>query len=317
MIALETALKRERRVVAAGLLVLTFLAWAYIWLGAGMGMTSLAMTHATLFPHLAAVPMSGMPMPAVSWLTVVMMWWVMMIAMMTPSAAPLLLLYGRVMRHAGEHSGRRASVVSHKFLSVRDEPVEPWPHGKTRTSTNSVRTDQFKPPAQQDTGGQAPAIYVPTAFLALGYLLAWFGFSVVASLMQFALQRTGLISDMMLWSQSAVLSAAVLAAAGLYQLTPLKLACLKQCRNPAQFLSHHMRQGRIGALRLGTEHGIWCLGCCWLLMLLLFVGGVMNAIWIALLAMLVLIEKIAPRGVLASRIAGIALLTWAIVTLLV
>jgi len=135
--------------------------------------------------------------------------------------------------------------------------------------------------------------------------------------MQFALQRTGLISDMMLWSQSAVLSAAVLAAAGLYQLTPLKLACLKQCRNPAQFLSHHMRQGRIGALRLGTEHGIWCLGCCWLLMLLLFVGGVMNAIWIALLAMLVLIEKIAPRGVLASRIAGIALLTWAIVTLLV
>jgi predicted metal-binding membrane protein len=122
---------------------------------------------------------------------------------------------------------------------------------------------------------------------------------------------------MMLWSQSALLSAGVLAVAGCYQLSPLKLACLHQCRSPAQFLTQRWRAGRSGALRMGIEHGVWCVGCCWLLMALLFVGGVMNLVWIAFLAVLVLIEKLLPAGTFTSRASGAVLLAWSIATLLV
>jgi predicted metal-binding membrane protein len=265
---LEAALKRERAIVVAALVALTLLSWLYIWRGAGMGMTALAMTKLALFPHLTPEPMPDMAMPPIAWIAVVAMWWVMMIAMMTPSAAPLVLLYGRVMRHA----------------------------------------------AVQDP---ATTIYIPTAFLVAGYLFVWLAFSTAATALQYGLQRAGLISQMMLWSQSALLSAAVLGIAGLYQLSPLKRACLQQCRGPAQFLTQHMRKGNIGALRMGIEHGAWCVGCCWMLMVLLFVGGVMNLVWIALLAVLVLVEKLAPRGVIASRIAGIVLIAWSVATLVV
>ena len=159
--------------------------------------------------------------------------------------------------------------------------------------------------------------FAPIAFLVAGYLLVWLAFSAAAAALQYALQRAGLISRMMLWSQSALLSAAVLGVAGVYQLSPLKHACLSRCRGPAQFLAQHMRQGTLGALRMGIEHGAWCVGCCWTLMVLLFVGGVMNLIWIALLAALVLIEKLAPRGVIAGHIAGIVLIAWSVVTLVV
>jgi predicted metal-binding membrane protein len=142
-------------------------------------------------------------------------------------------------------------------------------------------------------------------------------FSIAASAIQYLLQHAGVIAPMMLWSQSAVLSAVVLAAAGVYQLSPLKLACLQQCRSPAQFLTQHWRKGRGGALRMGVEHGMWCVGCCWLLMALLFVGGVMNLVWIALLAVLVLCEKILPASAVTKRLSGALLIVWSIGTLLV
>ena len=269
MSTVETLLRRERAVTAAGLGGLTLLAWAYIWLGAGMGMSALDMTRLALFPHAQMEPMDGMVMSAAfSWATVLAMWWIMMIAMMTPSAAPLVLLYGRVLRHAGAEARARAA-------------------------------------------------YAPAAFLVVGYLGIWLVFSAAAATVQAVLQGAGLVSAMMLSSTSAVLSASVLIAAGLYQLSPLKHACLRHCRGPVAFLTAHWRPGRVGALVMGLQHGAWCVGCCWMLMALLFVGGVMNIAWIALLALLVLAEKVTSHGVAVSRAAGAMLIVWGVATLAV
>ncbi len=108
----------------------------------------------------------------------------------------------------------------------------------------------------------------------------------------------------------------MLIAAGAYQLSPLKSACLRQCRSPAQFLSRHWRPGAIGALRLGALHGAYCVGCCWLLMTLLFVGGIMNFAWIAALTLIVGVEKLLPGGEWLGRIAGVALIAWGAARLL-
>ena len=115
----------------------------------------------------------------------------------------------------------------------------------------------------------------------------------------------------------AIWSALVLMLAGLYQLTPLKQVCLQQCRGAAQQLSAHWRNGLFGALRMGARHGAWCVGCCWVLMAILFVGGVMNLLWIALLALLVLIEKLATNGALVGRAVGVVLICWSLATLVV
>ena len=104
----------------------------------------------------------------------------------------------------------------------------------------------------------------------------------------------------------------VMIAVGIYQLTPFKDACLGRCRSPAQFLSRHYRPGVLGALRLGLLHGAFCVGCCWLLMALLFVGGVMNLLWIAGLTLLVAAEKLLPRGEILARVSGVILIAWGI-----
>jgi predicted metal-binding membrane protein len=141
----------------------------------------------------------------------------------------------------------------------------------------------------------------PWTFLA-GYLLVWLGFSMAAALLQ---REIGSIGDPR-WA------GVLLVAAGIYQLTPLKQACLGQCRSPASFISRHWRAGPLGALRLGLLHGGFCLGCCWLLMLLLFAGGVMNYLWVIALTVLVAIEKLIPKGELLASIAGVAMLGWGI-----
>lgn len=139
-----------------------------------------------------------------------------------------------------------------------------------------------------------------------GYLLMWAGFSLLAVLAQWALEHAGLLS-MAMASTSAVLGGVVLVAAGLYQLTPLKNACLRYCQNPVLFLSRYWQPGAGGALRMGLRHGGYCLGCCWFLMALLFVGGVMNFVWIAGIAFYVAGEKLLPQGRVLSRAAGVAL----------
>lgn len=268
MTRLDALLRRERAVVAAALALLVLLAWIYLWRGAGTGMSALDMTKLTLFPHAQAEPMSGMTPPPYLWSVALAMWWVMMIAMMMPSAAPLILLYGRVLRHSADKK-------------------------------------------------QIGATYTLPLLLAAGYLIAWLAFSMVATILQYALQRAALMSSMMLWSKNAWLSAAVLIGAGVYQLSPLKQSCLKHCRSPMQFLTRRWQPGLRGALVMGLEHGAWCVGCCWLLMLLLFIGGVMNLVWIALLALLVLVEKLAPNGAVASRMSGAVLIVWGVITLAV
>jgi len=150
---------------------------------------------------------------------------------------------------------------------------------------------------------QTPPAVVATAWFVLGYLLSWLAFSAAAVSVQWTLERLGLVHMMMMWSLDRWLSATLLIAAGIYQLSPLKDICLGACRSPVQFLSRHWREGQAGAIRLGMIHGLYCVGCCCLLMALLFAGGVMNVLWIAGLAVLVLIEKVAPYG---RQIAGVA-----------
>ncbi len=151
--------------------------------------------------------------------------------------------------------------------------------------------------------GQA---YVPTAVFAAGYLLAWGGYSLAATLVQGLLERAGLLTAMMT-SASPLFGGLMFVAAGIYQLTPLKYACLAHCRSPFEFILNRWRDGAGGALRMGLGHGLYCLGCCWAVMALLFVGGVMNLLWVAALAAFVLAEKLLPVGVWMSRAGGVAM----------
>lgn len=141
------------------------------------------------------------------------------------------------------------------------------------------------------------------AFL-LGYLLVWGLFSLLATMAQWRLGLAALLSPMVMATASRWLAATILILAGLYQLSPWKDACLRQCRSPARFLSRHYRPGRAGALHMGALHGVLCVGCCWMLMALLFVGGIMNIVWIALLTLLVAAEKLLPGGRIVAWVAG-------------
>ncbi len=141
----------------------------------------------------------------------------------------------------------------------------------------------------------------------LGYVAVWLGFSLVATISQWGLSEIALLSQTMV-STSGYLAAALFALAGLYQLTPLKQACLVRCRSPIQFLSTYWKQGDVGAVRMGLHHGSYCVGCCWLLMGLLFFGGVMNLLWVAAIAVFVLLEKVVPHGLWLSRVSGVLMI---------
>ena len=149
--------------------------------------------------------------------------------------------------------------------------------------------------------------FAASAWFAAGYLVAWSAFSLAATAGQWALERATLLTPAMA-SANHALGGILLIAAGLYQWTPLKDACLSSCQSPLTFIMRHggFRPDPSGALSLGFRHGLYCIGCCWALMLLLFVGGVMNLLWIAALAILVLAEKVLPFGKIIARVAGIA-----------
>jgi predicted metal-binding membrane protein len=254
-VALAAVLKRDRVIVAACLVVLILLAWAYIvWLADDMEMGGMDMTGFRMIPAGVGLMMPvDAPWYAIEFAFVFLMWAVMMVGMMTPSVAPLILLYARV--------GRQAAAQSQPFAT--------------------------------------------SAFLAGGYLLAWFVFSFGATIAQWAVERQGWLTPAMS-SASSTFAGLTLIAAGLYQWTPLKDACLRQCQFPLQFIQRHggFRADPIGSFELGARHGAYCIGCCWMLMTLLFVGGVMNVFWIALISVFVLTEKVVPVGRLISRLAG-------------
>jgi len=244
---LEATLRRDRAVVAAGLLGLAVLAWVYV---ARMA---------------AAMPSGMMPMPGMAaggdpglaWLAG--MWAVMMVAMMLPSAAPTILLFASV--------SRRRRLL-----------------------------------------GQ-PAI--PVLVFTLGYLLVWTVYAAVAASAQWKLHHMALLSPAMK-SASPLLAGGLLVAAGVYQWLPVKGACLSQCRSPLGFFAAEWREGTRGALLMGMRHGSVCVGCCWLLMALLFVAGVMNLLWVATIAGFVLLEKLVPGGARLGRAAGVFLILWGV-----
>jgi predicted metal-binding membrane protein len=258
----EALLRRDRMIVAAGLIVVIASAWTWLLLGAGTKMGAPSMDSMPPGMAVMAAAMAPAAWDAGYAALMTAMWWVMMIAMMLPGATPMLLLFARVNR-------------------------------------------------KEKAGGRP---YVPTAIFAGGYLAVWGGFSLIAAAAQWELQRLALMSPMMV-ATSSVLGGAILIAAGAWQLTPIKHVCLRHCRSPLGFLLNDWRPGRVGAFRMGLEHGAYCLGCCWFLMALLFVGGIMNLYWVAGIAAFVLIEKTVPMGQWIAKTAGAALLAWGVALL--
>jgi predicted metal-binding membrane protein len=161
--------------------------------------------------------------------------------------------------------------------------------------------------------GRTP--YMSTAGFVAGYLAVWTAFSVAAVLAQWGLDAAALLSPTMV-STSPYLGAGLLAAAGVYQLTPWKNACLSHCRGPFAFFQQHWRTGKLGAFRMGARHGAYCLACCWAIMGLLFFGGVMNLLWVAAITVFVLLEKAAPFGRHAARFTGVLMIGASVVMLM-
>lgn len=162
------------------------------------------------------------------------------------------------------------------------------------------------------TRAQRQQAFVPTLFFLFGYLLAWTLFSALITVLQWPMHTHALLSPMM-DNNSQWLAGVVLLAAGIYQFTPWKEACLNQCRTPVGFLMTQWREGRGGAVTMGFNHGLYCVGCCWALMLVLFAVGVMNMVWVALITVFVLAEKALPFHPWYVRaVSGAGLIAWSL-----
>jgi predicted metal-binding membrane protein len=173
------------------------------------------------------------------------------------------------------------------------------------TPTAAPMTLVYAAVARKATREERPV--APTFVFVAGYLTVWALFSVAATVAQGGLDQLTLLSPMMV-SVSPLLGGGLLIGAGVYELTPLKHACLAHCRAPAHFISRHWRGGFAGSFRIGLALGLYCLGCCWVLMGLLFVGGVMNLLWIAAIGVFILLEKAIPFGETGGRIVGAAMI---------
>lgn len=159
--------------------------------------------------------------------------------------------------------------------------------------------------------GESQRPIIPMGLFVLGYFLVWTSYSLLASLAQWGLHVAALLSHDLVIT-SSLLGGILLIAAGIFQWTPLRDACMSKCRSPLGFLMAEWREGRGGALIMGLRHGVNCVGCCWLLMLLSFVLGIMNMVWMAVLTVFMLIEKTFPGGHWVSRTAGLILVVWGI-----
>jgi len=156
--------------------------------------------------------------------------------------------------------------------------------------------------------------FVNTVYLMAGYFLVWAVFSLAATSLQWLLQQISLLNPEMK-TTSKILGSVILIAAGAFQFAPLKHTCLQHCRTPLDFVLHHWKEGKQGALRMGIENGFYCLGCCWMLMVLLFAAGIMNLLWVAIIALFVLFEKISPQIKWISYAAGFALIVYGVLLL--
>jgi predicted metal-binding membrane protein len=253
--ALASALRRERAIALAALLLIAALAWTWVTHEAArMAAMDMPAMHGMRMSHMQMMSPAYAPWTATLALYLFVMWFVMMIGMMTPSVAPMLLLYIGV--------ARQAATRGHRFASA--------------------------------------------AWFCGGYLAAWAAFSLCATLAQWLLESRAMMTPAM-QAANPFIGAGVLICAGVYQWLPLKQACLSSCRAPLSFIQQHggFQSAATGSLRLGFAHGLYCVGCCWLLMLVLFVVGVMNLLWILGLAIFVLVEKLAPAAQWIGRGAGL------------
>jgi predicted metal-binding membrane protein len=264
--AVNTVLRRDRAIVIAAIITISVLAWAYIlWLVGQMSMME-------------------MPAPATSSGTG---------GMNMPSSASGSMIA------AFEPAFRPWGVADFTLMFVM------WAVMMVGMMTPSVAPMVLLYAAVGRKAAASGRPLASTGWFLAGYLSAWVALSLAATGVQWTLTRLALLTPMM-ENASATFGAFVLIAAGLYQWSPLKDTCLKQCQTPLGFLMSHggFRSEAAGALRLGAKHGLYCIGCCWMLMGLLFVGGIMNVLWIAGLAILVLLEKVVPTGRLIPRLAG-------------
>ena len=279
---LEAVLARDRIVVITGLATVIALSWIYILLGASMGMTAFEMTTMSIPGASSTMEMpvksSGMSSQESMGSSMRMAHAAMMQpAIWTLSYAALMFLMWWIMMVAMMLPS--ASPMILLFARLQRQ--------------------------QKEKGSP----FVSTSVFTAGYLVTWGVFSAIATGAQWGFERAGLLSAMMP-STSGLFAGVLLLAAGIYQLTPLKHACLRHCRSPIQFITHYWRTGSGGAFRMGIDHGVFCLACCWFLMALLFVGGVMNLYWIVGLALFVLLEKTIPAGHWLGSITGIGLMIW-------
>ena len=276
---LESVLRRDRLVVVIALVAVIVLSWVYVLAGAGMGMSAFEMTRMTQPVGVidsTQPSMQGMSMGGTA------VGGTMITGAWTVGYAVVIFFMWWVMMF-GMMLPSAAPLLLLFARMMRKE---------------------------KDKG----APYVPTGVFALGYVIMWAAFSAIATGAQWGLEASGLLSGIMVGT-SAVLGAGLLIAAGVWQLTPWKNACLRHCRSPIGFLSAHWRPGRTGAFRMGLVHGAFCLGCCWFLMALLFYGGVMNLYWIIGLALYILIEKLLPAGTRIGQLTGVVLIAWGVVLL--
>ncbi len=150
--------------------------------------------------------------------------------------------------------------------------------------------------------------FIPTGLFVLGYLIAWTVYSALAIMVQWGLHNAALLTHTLVIT-SPLLGAVLLVAAGIFQWTPLRDACMTQCRSPFGFIMTQWREGHRGALIMGLKHGIYCVGCCWMLMILSFVLGVMNVVWMAALTAFMVLEKLTDNKWI-SRTVGMILVVW-------
>lgn len=277
--ALEAVLRRDRVVVASVLVLIAALSWIYVlWLAAGMQPTP----GASGMPGMemsGSMDMPGMDMPGMD------------ISAAAPMFRPWMLTDFAFI----------FAMWAIMMIGMMTPSVAPMILLYARVGRNAR------------AGGKP---FAATGWFFAGYLAVWITFGVAATAAQWLLTSYALLNPMMATPGQAA-GGLILVAAGLYQWTPLKDVCLRQCQAPLAFLTRHggFQSRASGALRLGVLHGAYCLGCCWALMALLFVGGVMNVLWIAALAILVLLEKTVPAGRWIPRISG-ALMTGAGIWLL-
>jgi len=271
---LESVLRRDRLVVVIALVAVIVLSWVYVLAGAGMGMSAFEMTRMT-----QPVGVIDSTQPSVQGMS------------MGGTAVGGTMV-------TGAWTVGYAVVIFFMWWVMMFGMMLPSAAPLLLLFARMMRKEKDK-----------GAPYVPTGVFALGYVIMWAAFSAIATGAQWGLEASGLLSGIMVGT-SAVLGAGLLIAAGVWQLTPWKNACLRHCRSPIGFLSAHWRPGRTGAFKMGVVHGAFCLGCCWFLMALLFYGGVMNLYWIIGLALYILIEKLLPAGARIGQLTGVILIAW-------